>query len=53
MVGQSLDGQWRLQRVAPGRAWLVPAEASENADEAIELQLTPAPAAAGTSAAGS
>ena len=47
MVGQSLDGQWRLQRVAPGRAWLVPAEASENADEAIELQLTPAPAAAG------
>lgn len=51
MVGQSLDGQWRLQRVAPGRAWLVPVDASEATDEAVELQLVTAPGAAGTAPA--
>ena len=51
-VGQSLDGQWRLQRVAKGRAWLV-AAGGETSSPALELVLqTPTSQASLAPAAG-
>lgn len=41
MVGQSLDGQWRLQRVAPGRAWLVPLAQPDAGALELALPATP------------
>ncbi|MFM8588891.1 MAG: type II secretion system protein N [Limnohabitans sp.] len=48
-VGQSLDGRWRLVKVATGRAWLAPVQAVEGEPALLELSLPedkPEPAAA-------
>jgi hypothetical protein len=52
LVGQSLDGQWRLVKVAPGQAWLAPVQADASAPPLLALKLPEEkPAAAASRAA--